>query len=123
MVARQCVESRERDNRSNGKMSKTVQTQYGEVTVEIPRDRDGSFEPQTVRKREKMLAEGMADQIIGMYAFGTSTREIDRFAIQTIYVPSNSVEKYKTAEGRNEYADKINEYTDRIRAISVCNDR
>ena len=45
MVARQCVESRERDNRSNGKMSKTVQTQYGEVTVETPRDRDGSFEP------------------------------------------------------------------------------
>ena len=100
MVARQCVESRERDNRSNGKMSKTVQTQYGEVTVETPRDRDGSFEPQTVRKRETILAEGMADQIIGMYAFGTSTREIDRFAIQTIYVPSNSVEKYKNHETR-----------------------
>jgi len=43
MAARQCVEFRERDNRSNGKMSKTVQTQYGEVTVETPRDRDGSF--------------------------------------------------------------------------------
>lgn len=43
MAARQCVESRERDNRSNGKMSKTVQTQYGEVTVETPRDRNGSL--------------------------------------------------------------------------------
>jgi hypothetical protein len=34
-----------------------------------------------------------------MYAFGTSTREIDRFAIQTIYVPADSIEKYETAEG------------------------
>ena len=60
-------------------MSKTVQTQYGEVTVDTPRDRDSSFDPQTVRKRETILAEGMADQIIGMYAFGTSTREISRY--------------------------------------------
>lgn len=66
-------------NRRNGKMPKQVQTKYGEVTVETPRDREGSFEPQTVRKRETILAEGMADQIIGMYAFGTSTREISRY--------------------------------------------
>ena len=72
-------ESRSSGNRRNGKMPKTVQTQYGEVTVETPRDRDGSFDPQTVRKRETILAEGMADQIIGMYAFGTSTREISKY--------------------------------------------
>ena len=72
-------EGRESGNRRNGKMSKTVQTRYGEVNVETPRDRDGSFDPQTVRKRETILAEGMADQIIGMYAFGTSTREISRY--------------------------------------------
>ena len=76
MDAHLSEESRESGNRRNGKMSKTVQTQYGEVTVETPRDRNGSFDPQTVRKRETILAEGMADQIIGMYAFGTSTREI-----------------------------------------------
>ena len=75
MDAHLSEESRESGNRRNGKMSKTVQTQYGEVTVETPRDRDGSFDPQTVRKRETILAEGMADQIIGMYAFGTSTRQ------------------------------------------------
>ena len=79
MDAHLSEESRENGNRRNGKMSKTVQTQYGEVTVETPRDRDGSFDPQTVRKRETILAEGMADQIIGMYAFGTSTREISRY--------------------------------------------
>ena len=79
MDAHLSEESRESGNRRNGKMSKTVQTQYGEVTVETPRDRDGSFDPQTVRKRETILAEGMADQIIGMYAFGTSTREISSY--------------------------------------------
>ena len=72
-------ESRESGNRRNGKMSKTVQTQYGEVTVDTPRDRDGSFAPQTVRKRETILAEDMADQIIGMYAFGMSMRDISRY--------------------------------------------
>ena len=56
-----------------------MQTRYGEVTVGTPRDRDGSFEPQTVRKRETILAEGMADQIINMYAFGTSTRDISKY--------------------------------------------
>lgn len=71
--------SRNSGNRRNGKMSKTVQTQYGEVTVETPRDRDGSFDPQTIRKRETILAEGMADRIIGMYAIGTSTREISSY--------------------------------------------
>lgn len=79
MDAHLSEESRSLGNRRNGKMPKTVQTQYGEVTVETPRDRDGSFDPQTVRKRETILAEGMADQIIGMYAFGTSTREISKY--------------------------------------------
>ena len=66
-------------NRRNGKMSKTVQTKYGEETVETPRDRDGSFKPETVKKRETILAEGMADQIINMYALGTSTRDISKY--------------------------------------------
>ena len=60
-------------------MPEQVQTRYGEVTVETPRDRDGSFEPQTIKKRKTILAEGMADQIINMYAFGTSTRDISKY--------------------------------------------
>lgn len=41
-----------------------------------PRDRDGTFDPQVVRKREKILADSLADRIIGLYAIGNSTREI-----------------------------------------------
>lgn len=71
--------SRNSGNRRNGKISKTVQSQYVEVNVETPRERDGSLDPQTVHKRETILAEGMADRIIGMYAFGTGSREIGSY--------------------------------------------
>ena len=69
-------DSRQSGNRRNGKMQKQVQTPVGDVTVSTPRDRDASFDPQFIKKRETMLAEGMAEKIIGLYALGTSTREI-----------------------------------------------
>ena len=72
-------ESRKSGNRRNGRMSKTVHTQYGEVRVDTPHNRNGSFGPQTVYKCETILTEGMADQIIGMYAFGASTRDISQY--------------------------------------------
>ena len=78
MDAHLTSEERSQGNRRNGKMPKQVQTCYGAVTVETPRDRDGSFEPQTVKKHKTILAEGMADQIINIYAFGTSTRDISK---------------------------------------------
>ena len=63
-------------NRRNGKMQKQVQTSMGEVTVSTPRDRNSTFDPQFIKKRETILAEGVADRIIGLYALGNSTREI-----------------------------------------------
>lgn len=48
-------------NRRNGKMPKRVQTEYGPVEIEAPRDRDGSFTPEIVQKRQTVLAEGLAD--------------------------------------------------------------
>ena len=67
---------REFGNRRNGHMSKQVQTSMGEITINTPRDRDGTFDPQIVRKREKILADSLADRILGLYAIGNSTREI-----------------------------------------------
>ena len=76
MDAHLTEESRQNGNRRNGRMDKQVKTPVGEVRVSTPRDRDASFDPQFIKKRETMLAEGMAEKIIGMYALGTSTREI-----------------------------------------------
>lgn len=67
---------RELGNRRNGHISKQVQTSMGEVTINTPRDRDGTFDPQVVRKRERVLEDSLADRIISLYAIGTSTREI-----------------------------------------------
>ena len=50
-------ESRESGNRRNGKMQKQVQTPVGDITVTTPRDRDASFDPQFIKKRETMLSE------------------------------------------------------------------
>ena len=66
-------------NRRNGKMSKTLQTEYGQIEVETPRDRDGSFEPEIVKKRQTILAEGLSDKIISLYATGQSMSDIKSF--------------------------------------------
>lgn len=69
-------DERETGNRRNGRMPKQVQSSVGELSIDTPRDREGTFDPQIVRKRERILADSLADRIIGMYAIGTSTRDI-----------------------------------------------
>ena len=64
MDAHLTSESRAGGNRRNDKSTKQVQSPHGELTVETPRDRDASFDPQTIRKRERMLAEGASDRIL-----------------------------------------------------------
>jgi putative transposase len=63
-------------NRKNGKVSKTVKTGDGQIELITSRDRNGSFEPEIVRKRETILADSLQDRIIGMYGIGMSLRDI-----------------------------------------------
>ncbi|WP_295810843.1 transposase [uncultured Apibacter sp.] len=63
-------------NRRNGYTPKQVQTPLDEVRVQNPRDRDSTFEPEFIKKRERILADNVADRIIGLYTLGNSTREI-----------------------------------------------
>jgi putative transposase len=62
-------------NVRNGAGRKTVRTDLGPVTIKTPRDRDGSFEPKLVAKRQTRLA-GLDDKILGLYAGGMSVRDI-----------------------------------------------
>ena len=64
-------------NRRNGMTSKTLRTVDGPVTVELPRDRDTSFEPRVVPKHARSF-DGFDDQILALYAGGMTTREIQR---------------------------------------------
>jgi putative transposase len=63
-------------NVRNGKSRKTVQSAVGDVQVETPRDREGTFEPQLVKKRQVRLA-GMEEKILALYARGMTTRDIE----------------------------------------------
>jgi len=62
-------------NTRNGMTAKTIHTGHGSVRIEQPRDRQGSFEPQIVRKHQRRF-EGFDDKIIAMYGRGMSVRDI-----------------------------------------------
>jgi putative transposase len=65
----------ESNNGRNGKGKKTVHLETGGLDIEVPRDRNGSFEPQLVKKRQRRL-EGFDDKVLALYARGLSTRDI-----------------------------------------------
>lgn len=63
------------DNRRNGYTSKSVKTAYGEVPVDVPRDREATFDPQIIPKRTRDVS-GIEDKVLSMYAKGMSQRDI-----------------------------------------------
>ena len=63
-------------NTRNGTTPKTLMTEHGKVEIDAPRDRDGSFEPKIVRKRQRRF-EGFDDKILALYSRGLSTRDIE----------------------------------------------
>lgn len=62
-------------NRKNGFSPKTIQGDMGKLPLEIPRDRDGTFEPQLIGKHQRRLA-GFDEKILALYAKGLTTRDI-----------------------------------------------
>lgn len=72
----------------NGYSKKKVKTEYGEVDVNVPRDRDSNFKPEIIAKRET-TSSGIKDQITSMYAKGMSTRDISDH-IEALYGTSVS---------------------------------
>ena len=70
-------------NTRNGSSKKTVKSSYGNIDLNIPRDREGSFEPQALKKYEKDISN-IENQIISMYAKGMTTRDISSH-IKDIY--------------------------------------
>lgn len=63
------------ENKRNGYSTKTVKSQYGEIPLEIPRDRNGEFEPKLIPKYQRDIS-GIEEKIISLYARGLSTRDI-----------------------------------------------
>lgn len=68
-------------NARNGKSNKTLKGEFGELLIEIPRDREGSFEPQLISKHQTRWT-GFDDKIISLYSRGMTVREIQSHLIE-----------------------------------------
>ena len=64
------------ENQRNGTTPKTLITEHGKVEIDAPRDRDGSFEPKIVRKRQRRFV-GFDEKILALYSRGMSVRDIE----------------------------------------------
>ena len=82
-------------NRRNGYNRKTVKSSSGEFELATPRDRDGSFEPQIVKKHQTTISDEIEEKILSMYALGMSYRDISKH-IEEIYQISISTATINT---------------------------
>lgn len=73
--AKHDMKNKRTTNSRNGYSKKTVRSEYGDVDIQIPRDREGDFEPTIVKKHQSNVT-GIEDQILALYAKGVSTRDI-----------------------------------------------
>ena len=62
-------------NKRNGHSQKTLKSQYGEFQIDVPRDRNGEFEPKLIPKYQRDIS-GIEDKVISLYSRGLSTRDI-----------------------------------------------
>ena len=76
--------NKDSENSRNGYSKKTLKTSFGETEIKVPRDRDGEFEPQLVKKNQTTLTGDIEEKILSMYAKGMTTRDIETH-IQDIY--------------------------------------
>jgi len=81
-------------NSRNGKTSKTLKGKKGEISIDVPRDRNAEFEPQIIKKRQTRF-DGFDDKIISMYARGMTMKEIQGH-LQEIYAIEVSPEMIST---------------------------
>lgn len=95
-----------KSNRRNGKQTKQVRTESGEVTIEYNRDRAGSFEPITVKKRSNQVGLGFDNQILELYAMSNSVADIRTHLLRM----------YGAEMSESRISSVINATWDRVRA-------
>jgi len=67
------------NNRKNGYSSKTIKSDHGEFELEVPRDRNGNFEPEIVKKHQTSMTSEIEDKMLSLYAHGNSYDQIREF--------------------------------------------
>jgi putative transposase len=102
-------EGRGRGNSRNGKSRKKLKGDFGEVEIEVPRDREGEFEPKIVGKHQRRFT-GFDDKILSMYARGMSTREIQGHLLEIYKV---EVSPSLISEVTDEIIDEVRQWQSR----------
>lgn len=92
-------EKSESPNRRNGHSKKKVKSEFGDIEIAVPRDRNGDYEPQIIPKHSRSI-EGLEEKIISLYAAGMSTRDIG--------------EQVKNLYGVDVSAEQVSRITDRV---------
>lgn len=96
-------QNKDTDDSRNGYSKKTVTSSFGQIDLDIPRDRKGEFEPQVIRKNQTDISN-IEDQVLSMYAKGMTTRDIS--------------DHLKNVYGVDASAEMISHMTDRILPIA-----
>jgi transposase-like protein len=97
-------------NRRNGHSFKTLKTSEGSFELTTPRDRNGTFTPEIVKKRQTILADTLEDKIIGLYGLGMSFRDISKH-IEEMY--DTSVSHTVLSEITERIVPKVREWQNR----------
>ncbi len=69
--------NKDTDNSRNGYSKKTMHTSYGDFDISIPRDRNGEYEPQIIKKHQNTITQDMEEKILSMYAKGMTMSDIE----------------------------------------------
>lgn len=102
-------EEKDTDNRRNGSYPKTLKSTFGEFDIDVPRDRDASFNPDVIPKGQRDIS-GIEEKIIAMYGKGMSQRDISD-TVQDIYGFSASHELISNVTDK--IIDRINDWQNR----------
>jgi len=103
------VENKNTDNSRNGYSAKTIKSEFGEVEIQVPRDRKGEFKPQIIPRYQRDVS-GIEEKVIALYARGMSTRDISE-QIEELYGFSLSTEMVSKITDR--IAPEIKEWQQR----------
>jgi putative transposase len=111
------VEGKNSGNSRNGTTAKTLISDDGELPIEVPRDRNGDFEPQIIRKGQRRIP-GFDDKILSMYARGMTTRDIQSHLREIYQVPvSPELISQVTAEVMDEVREWQNRQIEQVYPI------
>ncbi len=69
--------NKDTDNSRNGHSTKTMHTSYGDMEMAVPRDRNGEYQPQLIKKYQNTVTQDMEEKILSMYAKGMTTGDIE----------------------------------------------